>query len=98
MGYLNKLGMALGIWLALLAPAQAEPPASVDYLVLKNGAVLTGRVVQEDQTYVLRSLTGTGESRYPARAVAKVCPNALEVYELIKRTIVSDDLEGRCRL
>ncbi len=98
MGYLNKLGMAWGIWLALFAPVQAEPPASVDYLVLKNGAVLTGRVVQEDQTYVLRSLTSTGESRYPARAVAKVCHNALEVYELIKRTIVPDDVDDRCRL
>lgn len=98
MGYLNKLGMAWGIWLALFAPAQAEPPAPVDYLVLKNGAVLTGRVVQQDHTYVLRSLTGTGESRYPAGAVAKVCPNALEVYELIKRAIVPDDVGDRCRL
>jgi hypothetical protein len=98
MGYLSKLGMAWGIWLAIFVPAQAEPPASVDYLVLKNGAVLTGRVVKLEETYVLRSLTGPGESRYPARAVARVCTNALEVYELIKKVGVPDDVDNRCRL
>jgi len=90
--------MAWGIWLTLLAHVPAQSPTPVEYLVLKNGAVLTGRVTQEGETWVLRSLTSSGESRYPVKMVAKVCATPHEVYELFKRSIVPDEVNDRCRL
>ncbi|HQR07912.1 MAG TPA: hypothetical protein PLN21_13875 [Gemmatales bacterium] len=84
--------------MTLLAHVPAQPPAPVDYLVLKNGAVLTGRVTQEGETWVLRSLTSSGESRYSAKMVAKVCATPHDVYELFKRSIVPDEVNDRCRL
>lgn len=98
MGYLVKLGMALGIWVMMFARVSAQTPPQVDYLVLKNGAVLTGRVVQEGDTYIVRSLESSGESRYPSRMVAKVCANSKEVYQLFQHSIIADDVNGRCRL
>ncbi|MFT3882125.1 MAG: hypothetical protein QM703_21035 [Gemmatales bacterium] len=90
--------MAWGICLTLLSHVPAQSPAPVDYLVLKNGAVLTGRVTQEGETWVLRSVSSSGESRYPVKMVAKVCATPREVYELFKRSIVPDEVNDRCRL
>lgn len=98
MGYLLKLGMACGLWLVVQTAMSEEPPASVDYLLLKNGSVLTGRVVQEGQTYIVRNLKSTGESRYPASMVAKLCTSAKEVYDILKKNSVEDDADDHCRL
>lgn len=76
----------------------AEPPVDVDYLLLKNGSVLTGKVVQEGATYIIRSKTSSGESRYPAAMVAKVCSGPSEAYAYLKKCSVPDDANEHCRL
>jgi len=98
MGYLHKLGMAWGICLGLAALSWADPPAEVDYLVLKNGSVLTGRVVPDGSTYILRSLTSSGESRYAASMVSKLCHSATETYTQLKKSTVDGDASEHCRL
>ncbi len=98
MRYLHKLGMAWGICLGLAALSWADPPAPVDFLVLKNGAVLTGRVVLDGSSYVVRSLTSSGESRYAATMVAKLCHSATETYTLLKKSTVEGDVSEHCRL
>lgn len=99
MGNLVKLGMAWGILLAATCFAGAEdPPLQTDYLLLKSGAVLTGRVVKEENTYILKSLTSSGESRYPASMVARVCNSPLEVLALLKKNIVPEEASDHCRL
>lgn len=98
MGNLVKLGMAWGILLLAHTIAGAEPPARPDYLILKSGAVLSGRIVQDGTSYVVKSLTSTGESRYPASIVAKVCTSPQEVYDVLKKCIVTDDAGDHCRL
>lgn len=98
MRYLHKLGMAWGICLGLAAFSWADPPPPVDFLVLKNGAVLTGRVVLDGSSYVVRSLTSSGESRYAATMVAKLCHSATETYTLLKKSTVEGDVTEHCRL
>lgn len=98
MRYLHKLGMAWGICLGLAALSWADPPAPVDFLVLKNGAVLTGRVVLDGSSYVVRSLTSSGESRYAATMVSKLCHSATETYTLLKKSTVEGDVSEHCRL
>src|SRR5215212_5341012 len=95
MGNSSSLSLVLGLFLLSAAPAVAEPP---DVLVLRNGGTLVGRVTRDGESYVLRTLTGTGESRYPASVVAKACKGPREAYEFLKPSILSDEPLDHCRL
>jgi hypothetical protein len=97
MGYRTLPGMACCFGVLLVLSAE-EPAAPVDYLVLKNGSVLTGRVVQDDKHYILRSLKSTGESRYPAEIVAKHCRSAGEAFLVLKKASAEGDARQHCQL
>lgn len=84
--------------LVLSSTASAQTPEPCDYLLLKSGAVLTGRVTLDGQTYIVRSATSGGESRYPTSMVAKLCSSATEVYSILKKYSVDDDASDHCRL
>lgn len=86
------------VLLGIVCQLHADPPAPVDFLLLKNGAVLTGRVVQEGNSYIIRSKSSSGESRYPASMVAKVCSGPLEAYAYLKKCSVPEDSNEHCRL
>src|SRR5436190_4787053 len=90
----SKLVLALGFFVVAV-PVGAEPP---DVLVLRNGGTLVGRVTRDGESYSLRTLTGTGESRYPAAAVAKVCKGPREAYEFLKPSLRADEPLEHCRL
>jgi hypothetical protein len=93
----NSAKLALVCSLALAVPllGRADPP---DFLILHNGAALMGHVSFDGETYTLRSPSGTGESRYAAKAVAKVCKGPLEAYTFLKQSATLDDPLERCRL
>jgi hypothetical protein len=93
----NSANLALVCSLVLAVPTlgRADPP---DFLILRNGAALMGHVAFDGETYSLRSPSGTGESRYAARAVAKVCKGPLEAYTFLKQSATLDDPLERCRL
>ncbi|HMO37412.1 MAG TPA: hypothetical protein PKA06_15340, partial [Gemmatales bacterium] len=84
--------MAWGFCLLGLWTLQSEEPAKpVDYLVLQNGSVLTGRVYKDGNTFILRSLSSMGESRYPSSLIARHCQSAEEVYAFLKKSIAPGD-------
>lgn len=93
-----KLGMACVVWMSLLGTSWADPPASTQYLVLKNGAVISGLITRDGAVYVIVSPGSTGESRYQATMVAKVCDTCNDVYQLLKRSSIPDDSDDHCRL
>jgi hypothetical protein len=94
MRYSSKLSLMLSLFLAF-GVAQADDP---HVLVLRNGATLVGRVTQDGDSFVRRSLTGTGESRYPAAIVAKHCKSPREAYEYLRPTLRADEPLDHCRL
>lgn len=98
MGNQLSLWMALWFLLALELPVSGQSTAGTDYLLLKNGAVLSGRIIRDGDTYVVRSSQGTGESRYPAALAVKLCASASEVYAILKKHAVPDEATEHCRL
>lgn len=94
----NYLKVCFSFGLILCAPllASGQEPDSLDFLIFRNGATLSGTVTREGDWYALRSNAKGGDARYPVTTVLKVCKGARETYLFLKGHIQNDDPAGHC--
>ncbi len=87
--YCTKFGLLFACVAGIVGYVLAAPPSQVDgVLVLRNGYVLTGRIWQEGEVYVVKMKNG--EVRMAAERVDQVGRSLQEVYQR-KRAALSPD-------